>query len=69
MSTTRSSRPDVTDASDPGGAFGGTVETTAQQTLCIVRGEVHLSSGVELGLPERTDLAAGDPVAVHLASE
>ena len=50
------------------GAFGGTVENTTQQTLCAVRVEVHLSSGVELGPTERTDLAPGESVAVHLPS-
>lgn len=49
-------------------AFGGTVENTTQQTLCAVRVEVHLSTGVELGPTERTDLAPGESVAVHLPS-
>ena len=49
-------------------AFGGTVENTTQQTLCAVRVEVHLASGVELGPTERTDLAPGESVVVHLPS-
>lgn len=49
-------------------AFGGTVENTTQQTLCAVRVEVHLSTGVELGPTERTDLAPGESVAVQLPS-
>ena len=49
-------------------AFGGTVENTTLETLCAVRVEVHLSTGVELGPTERTDLAPGESVAVHLPS-
>ena len=37
-------------------AFVGTVENTTLETLCAVRVEVHLSSGIELGPTERTNL-------------
>jgi hypothetical protein len=50
-------------------AFVGTVENTAEATLCAVRVEVHLSSGTELGPTERTDLRAGEQTAVELATE
>jgi hypothetical protein len=50
-------------------AFGGTVENTSEQTLCAVRVEVHLSGGRELGPTERTDLAAGETIAVTLPTE
>ena len=50
-------------------AFVGTVENTAQQTLCAVRVEVHLSSGTELGPTERTDLRPGGTTAVQLPTE
>ena len=59
----------LTLAFDPArSAFGGTVEDTTQQTLCAARVEVHLSTGLELGPTERTDLAPGESVAVHLPS-
>lgn len=49
-------------------AFLGTVENTTQDTLCAVRVEVHLSTGTELGPTERTDLPAGESVAVELSA-
>jgi hypothetical protein len=46
--------------------FAGTVRNTTNGTLCAVRVEVHLSSGLELGPTERTDLAAGESTEVRL---
>lgn len=50
------------------GAFVGTVENTAEQTLCDVRVEVHLSTGTELGPTERTDIPPGEKIDVELAT-
>lgn len=47
-------------------AFVGTVENTTGQTLCAVRVEVHLSTGIELGPTERTDLPSGETTVVEL---
>ena len=50
------------------GVFAGTVENTTEATLCAVRIEVHLAGGPELGPTERTDLEAGQSVAVELSA-
>ena len=50
-------------------AFVGTVENTTGQTLCAVRVEVHLSTGIELGPTERTDLPSGETTVVELSTE
>ncbi len=50
------------------GVFAGTVENTTEATLCAVRVEVHLAGGSELGPTERTDLEAGQSVAVELSA-
>ncbi len=50
------------------GVFAGTVENTTEATLCAVRVEVHLAGGPELGPTERTDLEAGQSVAVELSA-
>lgn len=49
--------------------FAGTVENTAQATICNVRVEVHLSNGAELGPTERADLEPGESATVLLPSE
>ncbi len=51
------------------GVFAGTVENTTEATLCAVRVEVHLAGGPELGPTERTDVEAGQSVAVELSAE
>ena len=52
---------------DPGAsAFIGTVENTTDATLQLVRVEVHLSNGTELGPTTPQDLAAGKSMAVRL---
>lgn len=50
-------------------AFVGTTENTTEQVLCAVRVEVHLSTGVELGPTERTDVAPGAKADVRLATD
>ena len=50
-------------------AFTGTVENTTEATLCAIRVEVHLAGGPELGPTERTDVEAGQSVAVELSAE
>lgn len=50
-------------------AFVGRVENTTTGTLCAVRVEVHLSTGIELGPTERTDLPPGGATAVTLPTE
>ncbi len=50
-------------------AFVGTVENTTGQTLCAVRVEIHLSTGIELGPTERTDLPSGETTVVELSTE
>jgi hypothetical protein len=50
-------------------AFAGTTENTTEQLLCAVRVEVHLSTGVELGPTERTDVAPGAKADVRLATD
>ena len=47
-------------------AFVGRVENTTRETLCAVRVEVHLSTGIELGPTERTDVPSGGATAVTL---
>ena len=47
-------------------AFIGTVENTTNATLQMVRVEVHLSNGVELGPTTPKDLAAGRTMRVRL---
>ena len=47
-------------------AFIGTVENTTDATLQLVRVEVHLSNGTELGPTTPQDLAAGKSMAVRL---
>ncbi len=47
-------------------AFVGTVENTTGQTLCAVRVEVHLSTGIELGPTAGTDLPSGETTVVAL---
>ena len=47
-------------------AFIGTVENTTSSALQQVRGEVHLSNGVELGPTAPVDLAPGQKVEVRL---
>ncbi len=50
-------------------AFVGTVENTTRQTLCAVRVEVHLSTGIELGPTERIDLPSGETTVLRLPTE
>ena len=50
-------------------AFVGTVENTTRQTLCAVRVEVHLSTGIELGPTERIDLPSGETTVLRLSTE
>ncbi len=50
-------------------AFVGTVENTTRQTLCGVRVEVHLSTGIELGPTERIDLPSGETTVLRLPTE
>ena len=47
-------------------AFVGTVENTTNASLQLVRVEVHLSNGVELGPTTPQDLAAGATMSVRL---
>ena len=49
-------------------AFTGTVENTTTETLRLVRVEVHLSSGRELGPTEPADLAPGGSREVMLTA-
>jgi len=49
-------------------AFIGTVENTTEQTICAVRVEVHLSSGVELGPTNRIDLQPDATTRIELAA-
>lgn len=48
-------------------SFLGTVENTSDKTLKLVRVEVHLSNGKELGPTTPADLAPGQKRAVKLA--
>lgn len=50
-------------------AFTGRVENRAALTLCAVRVEVHLSTGIELGPTGRTDLPAGRAMEVRLPAK
>lgn len=50
-------------------AFVGAVENTAEQRLCAIRVEVHLSTGTELGPTAPVDLPAGEATAVTLPTE
>jgi hypothetical protein len=52
------------DATGP--AFTGTVTNTTKDRLCAVRVEVHLSTGVELGPTEPTNVPAGGTIAIRL---
>jgi hypothetical protein len=47
-------------------SFVGSVENTAEQTLCRVRVEVHLSNGTELGPTTPIDLEPGEQSDVSL---
>ncbi len=47
-------------------AFVGTVENTTSATLRLVRVEVHLSNGVELGPTTPVDVAPGEVVEITL---
>ena len=47
-------------------AFKGTVENTTDATLVNVRGEVHLSNGIELGPTTPVDLTSGQVTSVTL---
>ena len=49
-------------------AFVGTVQNTTDETLQQVRGEVHLSNGVELGPTTPQDLETGRTVEVVLGA-
>ncbi len=49
-------------------AFTGTVENTTEETLKLVRVEVHLSNGTELGPTEPSDLDAGASMEVSLTA-
>ena len=52
---------------DPGyEVFMGRVHNTTDATMCAVRVEVHLDSGVELGPTERADVPAGQSIPVEL---
>ena len=48
------------------GIFIGTVKNTTNATLQLVRVEIHLSSGTELGPTTPKDLAAGESMIVRL---
>ena len=47
-------------------AFNGTVENTTGATLRLVRVEVHLSNGIELGPTTPVDMAPGQVIEVAL---
>ena len=49
-----------------GNAFTGKVENATSDKLDRVRGEVHLSNGIELGPTTPVDLAPGQTVEVRL---
>ena len=49
-------------------AFVGTVQNTTDATLPMVRVEVHLSNGTELGPTTPTDLAPGATIDVELSA-
>ncbi len=51
-----------------GNSFAGTVQNTTDEVLNIVRVEVHLSNGTELGPTTPVDLAPGETVDVSLAA-
>ncbi len=50
-------------------AFVGTAVNVSQSTIRLVRVEVHLSGGTELGPTTPVDLALGDSTAVLLPTE
>ncbi len=50
-------------------AFVGTAENVSQSAVRLVRVEVHLSGGTELGPTTPVDLAPGDSTAVLLPTE
>ena len=49
-------------------AFGGTVRNVTGGTLRLVRVEVHLSNGTELGPTTPVDLAPGEAIEVRLTA-
>ncbi len=49
-------------------SFIGTVENTTENTLKLVRVEVHLSNGVELGPTTPTDLDPGESLDISLSA-
>ena len=50
-------------------SFNGFVENTTDELLPLVRVEVHLSNGLELGPTSPVDLAPGESVAVRLLAK
>ena len=51
-----------------GNSFKGTVENTTDDVLDLVRIEVHLSNGTELGPTTPTDMAPGEVAAIYLSA-